>query len=344
MRKLSIVILNWNGHNYLEKFLPSVTAFSSDARIILADNASTDHSVDFVRMNYPDIEIIINTSNGGFAKGYNDALKQVDSDYYLLLNSDIEVTENWLAPLIELMKDDSIAGCQPKVLSYGNKHKFEHAGASGGFLDADYFPFCRGRIFDSTENDERQYDAPTEVFWATGAALLIRSEVFHQLGGFDESFFAHMEEIDLCWRAKKMGYSFHVQPKSVVYHVGGGTLSYMSPRKTYLNFRNSLYMIVKNHDGWLFPKLFVRMCLDGIAGIRFLIKGELKNLWAVLNSHFSMYANLSTLLKKRKEIKKTATNPNNNGHYKGSILWAYYFKRINKFSQLNQRLFVADKG
>lgn len=337
--------MNWNGCKYLEQFLPSVVAHSDGARVILADNASSDNSVEFVKTNFPAVEVILNTSNGGFAKGYNDALKQVDSKYYLLLNSDIEVTEGWLNPLFEMIQsDEMIAGCQPKILSYREPGKFEHAGASGGFLDVDFFPFCRGRIFDRIENDEQQYDETSEVFWATGAALLIRSEVFHKLGGFDESFFAHMEEIDLCWRAKKMGYSFHVQPQSVVYHVGGGTLSYMSPRKTYLNFRNSLYMIVKNYEGWLFPKLFIRMILDGIAGIRFLVKGEFKNLWAVLNSHFSMYANLSSLLKKRKQIRKSESNPNNNGFYKGSILWAYYFKRIGKFSQLNQRLFVTDKN
>lgn len=344
MKEISVVILNWNGCNYLEKFLPSVISYSKDARIILADNASTDESVTFVKNNFPTVEIVVNSSNGGFAKGYNDALKQIDSPYYLLLNSDIEVTEGWLDPLLERMKDDSVAGCQPKVLSYKNQQHFEHAGASGGFLDVDFFPFCRGRIFDSIEEDENQHDSSIEVFWATGAALLIRSDVFHKLGGFDESFFAHMEEIDLCWRAKKMGYSFYVEPKSVVYHVGGGTLSYMSPRKTYLNFRNSLYMIVKNYDGLLFPKIFVRMCLDGIAGIRFLLKGELKNLWAVLTSHFSMYANLRTLLHKRKEIKKLSQTPNNNGFYKGSILWAYYFKRIGKFNDLNQRLFITDKN
>lgn len=345
MEEVSIVILNWNGSSYLRQFLPSVIAHSGGARIVVADNASTDDSVDFVRSNFPEVGLIENTSNGGFAKGYNEALKKVSSKYYLLLNSDIEVSEGWLNPLVSIMeKDASVAGCQPKILSYHQAGKFEHAGASGGFLDVDFFPFCRGRIFDSIENDNHQYDNPSEVFWATGAALLIRSEVFHKLEGFDEMFFAHMEEIDLCWRAKKMGYSFYVQPESVVYHVGGGTLSYMSPRKTYLNFRNSLYMIVKNYEGWLFPKLFVRMCLDGIAGIRFLLKGEIRNLWAVLHSHFSMYRNLSSLLEKRKRIRKLAVNPNKNGFYKGSILWAYYFKRINTFSALNQRLFISGKN
>lgn len=345
MEEVSIVILNWNGSKYLRLFLSSVVAHSDGARVIVADNASTDDSVEYVRVNFPTVELIENSSNGGFAKGYNDALKKVDSKYYLLLNSDIEVTAGWLKPLLEVMdKDEQVAGCQPKILSYHQTGTFEHAGASGGFLDVDFFPFCRGRIFDSIETDYHQYDNPSEVFWATGAALLIRSEIFHKLGGFDEMFFAHMEEIDLCWRAKKQGYSFHVQPASVVYHVGGGTLSYMSPRKTYLNFRNSLYMIVKNYEGWLFPKLFVRMCLDGIAGVRFLLKGEFRNLWAVANSHFSMYKNFSSLWKKRKMIKRGASNPNNNGFYKGSILWAYYFKRISKFSELNQRLFTTEKN
>jgi GT2 family glycosyltransferase len=345
LKDISIVILNWNGRSYLERFLPLVIQHSQDARIIVADNASTDDSVALLQEKFPSVEIIVNESNGGFAKGYNDALKHVNSNYYLLLNSDIEVTADWLRPLYELIENDAkIAGCQPKVRSFQEQRKFEHAGASGGYLDTNYFPFCRGRIFDSIEEDFQQYDNSTEIFWATGAALLIRSEVYHQLGGFDESFFAHMEEIDLCWRAKKMGYSFHVQPASVVYHVGGGTLSYMSPRKTYLNFRNSLYMIVKNHEGWLFPQLFVRMSYDGIAGIRFLMKGEFKNLWAVLTSHFSMYKNLSTLLQKRKQIQTKQTTTNRNGFYKGNILWAYYFKRISQFSKLNQRLFITDKN
>lgn len=339
MKNLSVVILNWNGKEYLEEFLPSVIANSGEAEIVLADNASTDDSVAFVQTHFPTVKIIINKTNGGFAKGYNDALQQVDNEFYLLLNSDIEVGENWIEPLLEIMKDESIAGCQPKVLSYHQQQKFEHAGASGGFLDIDYFPFCRGRIFDRIETDEHQYDGQTEIFWATGAALLIRSSVFHELGGFDERFFAHMEEIDLCWRAKKRGYSFYIEPKSVVYHVGGGTLSYMSPRKTYLNFRNSLYMIVKNHPKWLFSKLLKRMLLDGIAGIRFLLKGEIKNLNAVFKAHFSMYANLHSLLKTRKQIKSTVRQNNNAGLYRGSILWAYYLKSVKQFSKLNQRLF-----
>lgn len=339
MTQISIVILNWNGKKYLEEFLPSVIKHSKNAEIIIADNASTDTSIEFIQANFPTIRIIQNFENGGFAKGYNDALKEVRSEFYLLLNSDIEVTENWLDPLLKCMKSPSVAGCQPKVLSYNNKSHFEHAGACGGFLDRNYFPFCRGRIFDKFEEDKGQYDSETEVFWATGAALMIRSEVFHQLEGFDEDFFAHMEEIDLCWRAKKLGYQFKVIPSSVVYHVGGGTLSYLSPRKTYLNFRNSLYMIIKNHPGWLFPKLFYRLSLDGVASVRFVFKGEFRQLKAVLDSHVAMYLNLFKFLKKRKAIKKTVTNPNKAGLYTASILWARYFKGITRYSDLNQRFF-----
>lgn len=338
MNEIAIVILNWNGKHFLEQFLPSVTEYSGNARIILADNASTDDSINFVKNSYPKIEIVVNNENRGFAGGYNEALKHIDSKFYLLLNSDIEVTEDWLIPLLEEMKDPKVAGCQPKILSYHNKSMFEHAGASGGYLDRDYFPFCRGRIFDRFEQDEGQYDGETEIFWATGAALLIRSEVFHQAEGFDEAFFAHMEEIDLCWRIKKLGYKFKVCPKSSIYHVGGGTLPYLSPRKTYLNFRNSLFMIVKNHEGLLFPKLFWRMTLDGIAGIRFLVRMEWKHLAAVFNAHMAMYKRLPTLLKQRRALKVLQTKFDTSGLYSGSILWARYFKGVTKFTQLNQRL------
>ncbi len=339
MDSLSIVILNWNGKHFLEKFLPSVIAYSGHAEIIVADNASTDDSVEYVKAHFPHIRIVKNTENGGFAKGYNDSLKHIESDLYLLLNSDIEVTEGWLEPLLQAMKDPQVAGCQPKVLAYDERSRFEHAGASGGFLDKNYFPFCRGRIFDQFETDEGQYDGTTEVFWATGAALLIRSDIFHQSGGFDEAFFAHMEEIDLCWRIKKQGYRFLAIPESVIYHVGGGTLPYLSPRKSYLNFRNSLYMIVKNHDGWLLPKLFYRMFLDGIAGVRFMLRGEWKQLGSVLKAHYHFYLHLGALLKQRKQVQKNSTSFNASGLYRGSILWARYFKGVSRFSDLNQRLF-----
>lgn len=339
MKNVAIVILNWNGKDWLEKFLPDVVNLSADARIIVADNASSDNSVEFVQSNFPTVEIVINEENGGFAKGYNDALKRIDAELYLLLNSDILVTENWLEPLVRAMKDPTVAGCQPKVLSYHRQDEFEHAGAAGGYIDRNYFTFCRGRIFEFAEKDHGQYNGTTEVFWATGACMLIRAELFHKAGGFDEDFFAHMEEIDLCWRLKKMNHCFLVVPESKVYHVGGGTLAYNSPKKVYLNFRNNLTMIYKNHDGWLLPKLFYRKTLDGIAAVRFLLGGEFKNFAAVFNAHMWNYAHLRSNLKKRKQVKAMSTRFNAKGLYNGSILWAYFFKRIRTFSELNQRLF-----
>ncbi len=335
----AVVILNWNGKRYLEKFLPSVLKYTPGTRIIVADNASTDDSISFLKSEYPTIEIIENETNGGFAKGYNEALKKVNSKYYVLLNSDIEVTENWLDPLLEIMIDKTIAGCQPKILSYQNKAYLEHAGAAGGFIDINYFPFCRGRIFETVEKDEGQFDFPVEVFWATGACLLIRSESFHSVGGFDEDFFAHMEEIDLCWRLKLGGYKFMVAPTSSVFHVGGGTLPYSSSRKTYLNFRNSLFMVIKNHNGWLFPKLVWRLCIDGIGGFRFLIRGEIDQLLAVLKAHASVYKNLGKFLKKRRVIQRNSSQANLTGLFKGNILWNYYIKKVKSYVHLNQRLF-----
>ncbi len=342
MKDIAIVILNWNGKNFLEKFLPTVLEHSEDARVIIADNGSTDDSISFLTAHFNEVEIIELDKNYGFAGGYNEALKQIKSKYYLLLNSDIEVTSGWLRPLYDCIQEENVAGCQPKVLSYQNKTMFEHAGASGGYLDKNYFPFCRGRIFDQFENDEGQYDGKSEIFWATGAALLIKSELFHSVEGFDEAFFAHMEEIDLCWRIKKLGHSFMVVPISHIYHVGGGTLPYKSPRKTYLNFRNSLFMIVKNHEGPLFAKLFHRLILDGIAGIRFLVLFQFSQLKAVFMAHMAMYGRLSVLLKQRSKIKQNTKKFNSYGIYRGSILWARYFKGVKRFSQLNQRLFIQE--
>jgi GT2 family glycosyltransferase len=336
---IAIVILNYNGKEYLKKFLPTVIGYSENARIVVADNLSTDDSVTYLTSEFPSIEIIQNKSNGGFAMGYNEALRQVDSPYYLLLNSDIEVSENWLSPLYEKIQDPNVSGCQPKVLAYNNKNYFEHAGASGGFLDRNYFPFCRGRIFELTEKDNGQYDNPTEIFWTTGACMLIKSKVFHANKGFDDDFFAHMEEIDLCWRIKRNGGSFWVVPSSKVYHVGGGTLNYMSPFKTYLNFRNSLYTITKNHEGILFFKIFYRMLLDGLAGLLFFVKGSPRHTLAVIQAHTSFYKMLKSMLKKRKELKNTNDSLNDEGLYRGSILWARYIKRITKYSNLNHRLF-----
>ncbi|MFT5860352.1 MAG: GT2 family glycosyltransferase [Flavobacteriaceae bacterium] len=337
--KTAIVILNWNGKKFLEQFLPSVIQHSGNARIIVADNASSDDSIPYLKDNFPSVELILNKSNGGFAKGYNESLKQVDSEFYVLLNSDVEVTENWLNPLLEVMDDPQVAACQPKVRSHHSKTDFEHAGAAGGFLDINYFPFCRGRMFNTVEEDLGQYDHPTEVFWATGACLMIRSKLFHAVGGFDEDFFAHMEEIDLCWRLKRLNHKIFITPEAVVYHVGGGTLPYSSPRKTYLNFRNSLFMITKNHKGVLMPKLMWRGVLDGLAAASFLLKGEFNQFSAVFNSHMAFYGKLRTFLRKRKALKKLDTTFNATGHFTGNILWNYYAKGAKKFSSLNQRLF-----
>jgi len=340
-KPLAVVILNYNGKKYLEKFLPGVLSHSKEADIIIADNASTDDSVEYIAENFPEVLLIQNKFNGGFAQGYNEALKELNYTYFLLLNSDIEVTPNWLQPLLDKIHEEPhIAGVQPKILSYANQNQFEHAGASGGFLDRNYYPFCRGRIFELTELDSGQYDGETEIFWATGACLLIRSEVFFKAGGFDKHFFAHMEEIDLCWRIKKMGFEFHVVPASVVYHVGGGTLPYSSPRKTYLNFRNSLFMLIKNHDGVLIPKLLNRLLLDGVAAVRFLIRFELKQFYALFLAHMHMYTRLPYLLSQRKKIKAINTQSNLTGWYKGNILWARYVKGIKTYAGLNQRLFV----
>ena len=339
MEEIAIVILNFNGKSYLEKFLPSVIKHSPNSEIYVADNNSTDDSIHFLQTYYPEIKLIINKINGGFAKGYNDALKQIKSKYYLLLNSDIEVTANWLFPLYNTISTEKIAACQPKILAYHDRTKFEHAGACGGFLDINYYPFCRGRILEQTEVDSNQYDYKQEIFWASGACILIKSDLFHKLEGFDEDFFAHMEEIDLCWRLKKLGYQIYVNPESVVYHVGGGTLNYMSPFKTYLNFRNSLFMILKNHQGFYFFKIIKRLILDGLAGILFIGQGQIKHMFSVVKAHFSFYKYFFKMLKKRKKINKQSSIFNNKGLYQGNILWAKYVKKINSFNLLNHRLF-----
>lgn len=343
MSSVAIVILNWNGRDFLQKFLPTVVANSNNHEIIVADNDSTDDSIDFLKTNFPEIRIIQNESNGGFAKGYNDALNLVESDYYILLNSDIEVTQNWVEPMLEhLEKNKQIAGCQPKILAYHDKSKFEHAGASGGYLDKNYYPFCRGRIFEATEEDNGQYDEITPIFWASGASLMIRSEIYHQAGGLDESFFAHMEEIDLCWRIQNMGYEFNCVPESIVYHVGGGTLNYMNPKKTYLNFRNSLYMIAKNHKGVLFFKLFKRLCLDGLASLKFLFSGDFKHIVALIKAHMHFYGNLKSILRKRASFKKShplKSWKELKGVYRKNIILEKFLSGRSKFSNLDASKF-----
>ncbi|MFK8038591.1 MAG: glycosyltransferase family 2 protein [Crocinitomicaceae bacterium] len=337
----AVVILNYNGKSFLEQFLPSVLQFSENAEVIVADNQSTDDSVSFLKTNYPNIRIINNPTNGGFASGYNQALAQVKSDYYVLLNSDVEVTEGWLNPCIKLLKsDDSIAAVQPKILAHKNKLVFEHAGAAGGFLDKNYYPFCQGRLFELVEQDNGQYDQNKEVFWATGACLFIKSNLYHEMGGLDDDFFAHMEEIDLCWRLKKSGYKVMYAFESSVYHVGGGTLNYMNPRKTYLNFRNSLFMIAKNHDRRLILKFFVRLIIDGIAAGMFLLKGQFRHFWAVFRAHLSVYRNWSTLMKKRAAVKLKSTEFNSTGLYQRSIVTQKFLKGVKTYKELSDSDFV----
>lgn len=340
--KVAVVILNYNGKNFLEKFLPSVSLYSSGYKIVVADNNSTDNSVEFVKEKYENIEIIKNPFNTGFAQGYNDALKHIKAEYYVLLNSDVEVTENWIKTIIALMDSDTrIAACQPKILDYNNKLVFEYAGAAGGFIDKYGYPFCRGRVFNHLEHDTGQYNDVTEVFWATGACMFVRAEAFWEIGGFDGDYFAHMEEIDLCWRLKNLGYLIYVDPKSSVYHVGGGTLS-ISPRKTFLNFRNNITTITKNHPPqFLFLKILFRLFLDGIAALKFLTDGEPAHLLAVLKAHFAYYAWLPAVLRKRKTAQ---LNPKfkyaMSKVYLHNMVIEYFVRKKKKFSDLCQSSFL----
>ncbi|WP_291122958.1 glycosyltransferase family 2 protein [Flavobacterium sp. UBA6046] len=284
--KIAVVILNWNGTKLLEQFLPSIVQFSPEATIYVADNASTDDSIAFVKANFPTVQIIRNESNFGFARGYNEALKHIDAEIYALVNSDIEVTENWLQSIIETFENEpQTAIIQPKILDYKRKEYFEYAGAAGGFIDKYGYPYCRGRIFETLEKDKGQYDDNCEIFWASGACFFIRSSVYNELEGFDADFFAHQEEIDLCWRALNKGYKVKYNSQSVVYHVGGATLQLGNPKKTFLNFRNSLLMLLKNlPKKQLFPVIFTRLILDGIAGIQFLLQGKSKHLLAIVKT------------------------------------------------------------
>lgn len=333
MNKVAIVILNWNGKQYLEKFLPTVIEYSKkDAQIIVADNASTDDSVSYITENFPEVSIIHNKENYGFAKGYNEALKLVKSEYYVLLNSDVEVTENWINPIIELLeKDDSIAACQPKIKDYYNKDYFEYAGAAGGFIDRLGYPFCRGRIFESLEKDNGQYNDTIEIFWATGACLFIKAKCFHEVGGLDDFFFAHMEEIDLCWRLKNKGYKIMFSPDSTIYHVGGGTLNKMNPQKTFFNFRNSLLMLHKNlPKGKILTTILKRLILDGAAGIKILLEGKPSHFIAIIKAHFSFYSSL----KQNKAKRPVNRNKEHVGIINKNILLIHFLKRKKTFNTI----------
>ncbi|MDG1697614.1 MAG: glycosyltransferase family 2 protein [Polaribacter sp.] len=330
--KIAIVILNWNGKKLLEQFLPSVVNFSlRDATIYLADNASTDASIGYVKEFFPAVKIVENTINGGYAKGYNDALRSIEADIYCLLNSDIEVTENWLKPIIKVFKSDKkTAIIQPKLLDFNDKTKFEYAGAAGGFIDLFGYPYCRGRIFNHLETDKAQFNDETDILWASGACLFIRSNVYHLLDGLDEDYFAHQEEIDLCWRAKNCGYKIKYVGTSTVYHIGGATLQETNPQKTFLNFRNSLFNILKNIPKKLLLFVLIsRLILDGIAGIKFILEFRPVHTLAILKAHLSFYKNFFKIFKKRRKVNK-------NQEYKlfNSIVWQYFVLGRKKFKDL----------
>ncbi|WP_416866864.1 MAG: glycosyltransferase family 2 protein [Imperialibacter sp.] len=293
--KVAVAILNFNGKDYLDRFMPSVIDFSPEADIWVIDNASTDGSVDFLKKNFLDVKIITLEENLGYAGGYQAGLAQIDADYYVLLNSDVEVTEGWLQPMISLLEaDETIAACQPKILSWHLRDTFEYAGAAGGFIDILGYPFCRGRVFETLEKDSGQYNDQLEVFWATGACLFIRSTAFNEAGGLDATFFAHMEEIDLCWRLKMAGYSVYYQGESVVYHVGGGTLDSSNAYKTYLNFRNSIVLLLKNDvSRSLWWKIPVRFSIDFLILLRFLVSGKADHAKAISNAHVFIVRNFS---------------------------------------------------
>lgn len=335
--KVAVVILNWNGRHYLERFLPSVLKYSCNAEVIVADNNSTDDSVIFLQNNFPSIAVIQLSKNEGFCTGYNCALQVIEADYFVLLNSDVEVTEGWMEGIINFMiSNPEIAACQPKIKCYQRKNFFEYAGAAGGFIDYLGYPFCRGRIFETLEADKGQYNDLTEIFWATGACMFVKSSVFKEAGGFDDDFFAHMEEIDLCWRIKGLGYKIFYYGQSEVYHVGGGTLSKLNPYKTYLNFRNGLILIYKNlPEKDLFKIVFMRMILDGVAGLKFLMNGSIKHFWAVLQAHFYFYRNFKKLKKKRETTQNRRKVQTLNEILNKSLVWEYFIKKKKHFHQID---------
>lgn len=327
---VAVVILNWNGRELLQQFLPSVIRHSEGAVIYVADNASTDDSIQAVMDTFPTVNIIRNRENYGFAKGYNEALKEVSEPVYALVNSDIEVTANWLQPVLNRFEQDAnVAIIQPKIKDFKNKSMFEYAGAAGGMLDKYGYPFCRGRLFDTIEEDLGQYDDNIFLDWASGACFFIRRDVYWQAGGFDESFFAHQEEIDLCWRVRNEGHAIVYCPDSVVYHVGGATLDKANPRKTFLNFRNSLLMLAKNlPKEQIVPIILSRLILDGLAGVQFLFQGKLAHCTAIIRAHFGFYGMVRSALRKRR-------GPQMSRYYQlKSIVYAYFIKKRSRYSDL----------
>jgi len=333
--KVAIVILNWNGRKYLEQFLPSILATTyPNHEIVVVDNRSADDSILFLEKNYSSVSIVRLPFNYGFARGYNEALKQVTADYYVLLNSDVEVNTNWLEPMVALLeRDRTVAACQPKILSYKHRELFEYAGAAGGWMDRYGYPFARGRIFDVCEEDRGQYDDESLIFWVSGAAMFIRSSVFHEIKGFDEYFFAHQEEIDLCWRIQLAGYELSSCPKSVVYHVGGGTLPRGNTRKTYLNFRNNQIMLAKNlpwsQKWWKIP---FRVFLDILSACKGLLIGDGGYFLAILRAHLGFARWI--LSGQGKSVFPKKRDMRLHGVYHHNLVWAYFVKKKKKFSQL----------
>lgn len=344
-RKVAVVILNYNTCNFLRDFLPSVCATEYDKlEVVVADNHSDDGSVEWVRGHFPRVRIIELDRNYGFTGGYNRALAQVEADFFVLLNSDVEVDKNWLQPMVDLaLSDQKIAAVQPKLISWHERDKFEYAGASGGFIDRYGFPFCRGRIFDSIETDTGQYDDSCEVFWASGAALFIRASVYRELQGLDEDFFAHMEEIDLCWRIRNAGMQVWCCPQSRVFHVGGGTLQKSNPRKTYYNFRNGLILLLKNlPKGKVLPVILIRLLLDHVAAYRFLLQGKTGDFKAIAAAHRHFILKLGTWKKKRKVV-------NGNQAYKtlvlqSSIVWLHFVRKMMKYTGLRHKISILHEN
>jgi GT2 family glycosyltransferase len=334
----AVVILNYNGKQHLQNYLSNIIRFtSSNAEIIIIDNASTDDSLDYLNAHHPSIKTILLDKNYGFAGGYNEGLKQVFHENLVLLNSDIEVSENWDIPLWETLSNESIGAVQPRILDLKDKTKYEYAGAGGGLVDKFYFPFCRGRIFSELESKNNSFEYSENMFWASGAAFGIRKSVYNELGGFDTDFFAHMEEIDLCYRLQNHGYKIAYNPAGTVYHLGGGTLNMMSPFKTYLNYRNGLTLILKNHFHTpILPVLLVRMLLDGLSGVNFLFRMMPQHTWAIFKGHINFYKNLGPNLRKRKALKAISRHTSPLGMYQKSIVAAYFIKKVSKFEQLNE--------
>lgn len=334
MLSVAVVVLNYNGENLLQQFLPSVIQYSDNATIYVADNNSTDQSIHVLEKKFPSVKIIHHNENFGFCKGYNLALKGINADLFVLLNSDVEVTANWLEPIITLFENDHlIAAVQPKILSYRDKNKFEYAGAGGGFIDTLGYPFCRGRIFDTIEPDHGQYNDIKEVFWASGACCVVRADIYKKLGGLDEDFFAHMEEIDLCWRIHHNGHKVVYCGDATVYHLGAATLSHQHPRKTFLNFRNNLFMLLKNlRSDELWIKIPIRVMLDWLALLKFLISGRANHGWAVIKAHLAVIGSLSSTLKKRKSIHRSHTTPKT--IYRGAIVYNYFIRNKQVYGEL----------